>query len=174
MTVGSGKVSLRVSPGLHGRYVEQVQKHVYSGAVALNTEKAMQKHRFGVSQVWPKESGFVGEFFEKQKWRPLSSYRFHVLKDVLSLAGKALLWVLFKVAPRNMITQSLNDVHRKTRQYNQDVTNSAAQQDAHTVYHITEVHKKDIDNFFCEADHKEFEVALRWLQSKHFCGKQDA
>ena len=40
-------------------------------------------HKFGILMVWPKEFGFqCDNFVNVQKWRPISSYSGHVLKQV--------------------------------------------------------------------------------------------
>ena len=108
-------------------------------------------HEFGALRLWPKWSGFDvhGCFSVIKKWRPVASYYRHKFKRTLSLAGRAILWMLRTLFPTNISVLSSHAIQKKVLHFNQIVKERQAENLTPMIF----VRKFDVDGFVNAVPH---------------------
>ena len=130
--------------------IEDVRKKLtYTGAVKRRS------HRWGSLSVFLKASGFSANddwsetSFIERKFRPIGSYTKHGLKKVLSVACKALLYMLQVVILHKISACCALAVVHKFQNFNEKI-----RQHAGNFFDAVPMHRKvDIDNFFNKISH---------------------
>ena len=108
-----------VPADLHDQYDD------FAKFVANVGSRIPRTHCFGTLNLWPKASGFEGNHFFKNKFRPLGDYSKHRMRKIMSICCKCLMFATRRIAKSEGVeihsVCAMRQVQDKMHNYNNNI-----------------------------------------------------